>query len=86
MTQYDPFRAQRCRTEIKLCLEIIAQHELAAATPPESIEQPELFTSQQLQLAEQCRKHLAQLRDELSTLEGQYDFFGDLHRKPEPKD
>lgn len=86
MTQYDPFRAQRCRTEIKICLEIIAQHELAAATPPESIEQPELFTSQQLQLAEQCKKHLAQLRDELSSLEGQYDFFGDLRRGSQADD
>lgn len=78
MSSYDPFRVQRCRTEIKLCTEIIAQHEAAAALPPDSIEQPELFTTQQLQLAEQCREHLARLRDELAKLEGQYDFFTDL--------
>jgi len=42
------------------------------------MEQPEFFTSQQLQLAEQCRQHLARLRDELAKLEGQFDFFKDL--------
>ncbi|HEY4245952.1 MAG TPA: hypothetical protein VGM64_03795 [Lacunisphaera sp.] len=78
MNAYDPFRTQRCRIEINFCLEIIAQHELAAANPPESTEQPEFFTSQQLQMAEQCRQHLARLRDELGKLEGQFDFFKDL--------
>jgi hypothetical protein len=78
MNAYDPFRIQRCRIEIDLCAQIIAQHELAAAHPPESMEQPEFFTAQQLQMAEQCRQHLARLRDELAKLEGQFDFFKDL--------
>ena len=78
MNPYDPFRIQRCHIEIDLCAQIIAQHELAAAHPPESMEQPELFTAQQLQMAEQCRQHLARLRDELAKLEGQFDFFKDL--------